>query len=185
LQQANKLKTRKQENKKTRKQEKKDASRVRNKDLKMLHYVVGGTVITMIGGNIANTMITGIMEILYSGASYLRHGTESNKMITTIRLRIDEMDIPIKLKLVQNLLETLPQNATNSILEEGLVDIMFKIKSLLEWIEYEIERHNAKWFAGYRSIMVDSKLDELAHLVKVLDGRIGLLMVGRPDSTRI
>ena len=57
---------------------------------------------------------------------------------------------------------------------------MFKVKSLLEWIEYEINKHNEKWFAGYRNIAVDDKLDELAHLVKVLDSRIGLLMVGRP-----
>jgi hypothetical protein len=62
---------------------------------------------------------------------------------------------------------------------------MFKIKSLLEWIEYEIDKHNTKWFSGYRSIAVDNKMDELAHLVKVLDGRIGLLMVGRPDSNMI
>lgn len=142
----------------------------------MLHYVVGGTVITMIGGNIANTMITGIIDILYSGASFIRHGSESNKIMTSIRLRIEEMDIPIKLKLVQNLLETLPNTDTNSILEEGLVEIMFKIKSLLEWIEYEITKHNTKWLASYRSISIDVKLDELAHLVKVLDGRIGLLM---------
>jgi hypothetical protein len=102
-------------------------------------------------------------------------------MINTIRQRIEEMDIPIKLKLVQKLLETLPKTDTNSILEDGLVEIMFKIKSLLEWIEYEINKHNAKWFSGYRNIAVDSKLDELAHLIRVLDCRIGLLMISRPS----
>ena len=145
----------------------------------MIPYLIGGTLATLISSNVLHSLTEGIIATICSSASFLRRGTESNKMINTIRLRIEEMDIPIKLKLVQKLLETLPKTDTNSILEEGLVDIMFKIKSLLEWIEYEIEKHNAKWFAGYRSIAVDSKLDELAHLVKVLDGRIGLLMVGR------
>lgn len=148
----------------------------------MIPYIVGGTIATLIGSNIVHTLAEGIIGSICSSASFLRRGTESNKMILRIKLRIEEMDIPIKLKLVQNLLETLPNNTTNSILEEGLVEIMFKIKSLLEWIEYEIDKHNAKWFAGYRSIALDDKLDELAHLVKVLDGRIGLLMIGQKSG---
>lgn len=145
----------------------------------MLPYIIGGTLATLIGSNILHTLSEGIIYTICSSASFLRLGTESNKMINTIRQRIEEMDIPIKLKLVQTLLETSPKTETNSILEEGLVEIMFKIKSLLEWIEYEINKHNAKWFSGYRNIAVDGKLDELAHLIRVLDGRIGLLMVSR------
>lgn len=151
----------------------------------MLPYIIGGTLATLIGSNVVNTLTEGIIYTICSSASFLRHGTESNKMINAIRLRIEEMDIPIKLKLVKKLLETLPKTETNSILEDGLVEIMFKIKSLLEWIEYEIGKHSTKWFAGYRSIAVDDKLVDLAHLVRVLDGRIGLLMVGRSDLNRI
>lgn len=145
----------------------------------MIPYLIGGTLATLISSNVLHSLSEKIITTICSSASFLRKGTETNKIIHRIRLRIEEMDIPIKLKLVEKLLETLPKTETNFILEEGLVNIMFKIKSLLEWIEYEIEKHNAKWFAGYRSITVDCKLDELAHLVKVLDGRIGLLMAGR------
>jgi len=147
----------------------------------MLPYIIGGTLATLIGSNIVHNLTEGIIYSICSSASFLRRGTESNKMITAIRLRIEEMDIPIKLKLVQKLLETLPKTETNSILEDGLVEIMFKIKSLLEWIEYEIDKHYAKWFSNYRSISIDGKLEELSHFIKVLDGRIGLLMVGRPS----
>jgi hypothetical protein len=142
----------------------------------MLNYVVGGTVITLIGSNIANTLVHGTIALLCSSASFLHRGTESNKMIEKIRLRVEEMDIPIKLKLVQKLLDTLPHNDTNNILEEGLIEIMFKIKSLLEWVNYEIDKHNQKWFASYRSVSMDSKLNDLEHLLKILDGRINLMM---------
>lgn len=147
----------------------------------MLPYIIGGTLATLIGSNIVKNLTEGIICTICSSASFLRSGTESNKMLIAIRLQIEEMDIPIKLKLVQKLLETLPKTETNTILEDGLIEIMFKIKSLLEWIEYEIDKHNAKWFASYRSISIDGKLEELSHFIKVLDGRIGLLMVGRPS----
>ena len=141
----------------------------------MLNYVVGGTVITLIGSNIVNTLVHGTIALLCSSASFLHHGTESNKMIQKIRLRVEEMDIPIKLKLVQKLLDTLPRTDTNDILEDGLVEIMFKIKSLLEWINYEVDKHNQKWFASYRGVDLDCKLDDLEHLLKILDGRIYLM----------
>lgn len=147
----------------------------------MLNYVVGGTVVTLIGSNVLNTLINGTIALVCSSASFLHRGTETNKVIQNIRLRIEEMDIPIKLKLVQKLLDTLPKTDTNDILEDGLVDIMFKIKSLLEWIEYEIDKHNHKWFASYRGLDVSTKLDNLEHLVKVLDGRIHLLMNSRNE----
>ena len=59
----------------------------------MLHYVVGGTVVTMIGGNIVNTIISSTIDILYSSASFLRKGKETNKMIEKIHMQIEEMDI--------------------------------------------------------------------------------------------
>jgi hypothetical protein len=145
----------------------------------MLPYIIGGTLATLIGSNVVHALAEGIIYTICSSASFLRRGTESNKMINAIRLRIEEMDIPIKLKLVQKLLKTLPKTETNSILEEGLVEIIFNIQSNLASIEYEINKHNDKWFSGYRNIAVDDKLRELERLIRVLDGRIGLLMVGR------
>jgi hypothetical protein len=149
----------------------------------MINYIIGGTVATLLGGNLMQTLSESIVSTLFTSASFIRNGSESNKMISKIRLQIEEMDIPIKLKLVQTLLDKLPKTETNSILEEGLVEIMFKIKQLIEWIDYEIKKHYEKWFSSYRSITVNEKLEELAHLVKLLDGRINLLLIGRPSAS--
>jgi hypothetical protein len=149
----------------------------------MINYIIGGTVATLLGGNLMQTLSESIVSTLFTSASFIRNGSESNKMISKIRLQIEEMDIPIKLKLVQTLLDKLPKTETNSILEEGLVEIMFKIKQLIEWIDYEIKKHYEKWFSSYRSITVNEKLEELAHLGKLLDGRINLLLIGRPSAS--
>ena len=53
---------------------------------------------------------------------------------------------------------------------------MFEIKSVVDWIDYEIAKHQQKYFSGYRSINFEDKLDELRDLIFILDGRINLLM---------
>lgn len=147
----------------------------------MLHYMIGGTFITMLGGNILNSLVSGTLDMLYSSAAFIRYGSESNKTIQKIRIQIEEMDIKIKLELVQTLLESNGESNVESpmmkIIESGLIDIVYKIKSLLESIDFEIDKHKLKWFAGYRSIAIDDKLTELQHYVNILNGRINMLIV--------
>lgn len=142
----------------------------------MLHYMIGGTLVTLISSNLVNSLISSTVEILTSSASFIRHGTESNKKILKIRNELEEMDIKIKLELVKMLLDSLPKNDINNIIENGLIELISKIKSIVEWIDFEIEKHTLKWFAGYRSISIDEKLEELQHLIKILDCRITLLL---------
>ena len=95
-----------------------------------MNYVIGGTLATFIGSSVLTHLIDGTIGIIYSGALFARHGTESNKVIQKIRIQIEELDIKIKLELVQKLLETLEKNDINDILEEGLIELMIKIKSV-------------------------------------------------------
>jgi len=154
----------------------------------MLHYVVGGTFATLIGTNLLHDLVSGILGIMYSSTSFVRHGTESNKIIDKVRKDIEKMDITIKLELVKtlmdkiadtladNLSDKLPKNDIIHIIENGLVDLIFKIKSVIDWVDYEIAKHQQKWFSGYRAINFEDKIDELRNLVVILDGRITLLL---------
>ena len=142
----------------------------------MLHYMIGGTIVTLISSNLVNSLVSSTIELLGNGASFIRHGTESNKKIQKLRNQIEEMDIKIKLELVKTMLETLPKNDINTIIENGLIDLISKIKSIVEWIDFEIDKHSIKWFSSYRSLSIDEKLDQLQHYVKILDSRIHLLL---------
>jgi hypothetical protein len=133
-------------------------------------------MVTLIGSNVVNTLVSGTIDILYNSASFVKNGTESNKVIETIKNDMAVLDIPIKLQLIQTLTEKAPNNEITHIIEQGLSDLIFKIKSVIEWIEYEISKHNSKWFAGYRSISIEDKMNELRNIVKILDGRISLLL---------
>ena len=142
----------------------------------MLHYMIGGTIVTLISSNLVNSLVSSTIELLGNGASFIRHGTESNKKIQKLRNQIEEMDIKIKLELVKTLLETLPKTDVNTIIENGLIYLISKIKSIVEWIDFEIDKHSIKWFSSYRSLSIDEKLDQLQHYVKILDSRIHLLL---------
>lgn len=151
----------------------------------MLHYMIGGTLLTMISGNLLNSLVTATLDTLYSSASFVRHGSDSNKTIQKIRFQIEELDIKIKLELVQKLLVTLPDGEYKNIVETGLIEIIYKIKTLIEWIDYEINKHQLKWFAGYRNLSVDDKLENLKHYTKILDGRITILLGLSSNKTSI
>ena len=147
-----------------------------------MNYVVGGTLATLIGTNLLSHVISGTLDILYSGVSYISFGIETHNKIEKVLRDITEMDIAMKLELVQKITGLLPQNEINKIIENGLVDIIIKIKSIIEWINIEISRHNRKWFSRYRSIDFTDKINELEHLVKILDGRIIILLTAKNIS---
>ena len=102
------------------------------------------------------------------------------------------MDIKIKLELIQKLMsKNVTENQTSlehetatkvhnisiaNVIENGLVELIFKIKSAIEWIDFEVENHKQKWFSGYRGINFENKIGELRNLIHILDGRIILLM---------
>lgn len=165
--------------------------------------MIGGTLLTMISGNLINSLVSGTIDILYSSAAFVKHGSEANQTIKDIRYQIEELDLKIKLELVQSILSkyycnNLPNdtltNDTNhdninpvninpddksiytKIIESGLIDIIYKIKSLLEWVDFEINKHQLKWFSNYRSISLDDKIKDLRHYTKILDGRINILL---------
>lgn len=143
----------------------------------MLHYVVGGTVLTYIGSNILNSLMEGTIYTLYSGAAFVKNGSESNKVIDMVKKEIAKLDIKVKLELVSILMDKLPDDNIAKTIENGLIELVFNIKSTVEWLDYEMEKHKGKWFSGYRTINFQDKLDELKNLIVILDGRINLLMV--------
>jgi Na+/phosphate symporter len=142
----------------------------------MLHYVVGGTLLTYISTNVLNTLAGSTIDTLYSSVSFVKNGTECNKVIDKVRKEIEKLDIKVKLELVKMLMDKLPQNDITKVIENGLIELMFEIKSVVDWIDYEIAKHQQKYLSGYRSINFEDKLDELRNLIFILDGRINLLM---------
>jgi hypothetical protein len=141
-----------------------------------MNYLIGGTFATFIGTNLLSHVIEGTLGILYTSATFIKNGNNSNYVIKKIQNKIEEMDITVKLELVKTLKQTLPNNEINQILENGLIDLITKIKSTIEWIDYEIERHNRKWFSSYRILNIDNKIEDLEHLIIILDNRIKLLL---------
>lgn len=142
----------------------------------MLHYLVGGSIITLIGTNLLNNVVVGTLDVIYNSATFMKNGTESNKDIARVQNEIEMLDIAVKLQLVKTLMNNATDGPIMKIIETGLLDLVYKIKSLIESIDYEIAKHKQKWFAGYRAVYIDKKLADLKKYITILDGRITLLM---------
>ena len=142
-----------------------------------MHYVISGTVATMIGSNILHMIIGSTVDSIYNSLSFIKNGTESNTDIIKIKKELQSLDITIKLKMIQNLLTTIPESEISKIIEDGLGDIIYKIKNLVDLIDIDIDKHKRKWFNSYRSIDLSEKMDELKVLVKILDSRCTMLMI--------
>jgi hypothetical protein len=141
-----------------------------------MQFIIGSGIATLIGTNVLNNVVSGTIGVLYTSATFIKNGTEISKIIIHIRQQIEVLDIPLKLELVNSLMNTDHENKINIIIENGLNELTLKIKTLLGVIDNEIIYHQTKWFSGYRSIYIDEKIYELENLMKVLDGRIKLLM---------
>ena len=150
----------------------------------MIHYVVGGTFLTFLSSNIVNTIITGTLDTVYSGISFAKNGSNCNKIIEKVKKDLDHMDIKIKIELANTLIKKyttpdihdIPANDIAKIIINGIIELITKINSIIEWIDLETIKHSQKWLSGYRSIALEDKINELQNLVSILDGRILLLM---------
>ena len=152
-----------------------------------MNYVIGGTLATIVSSNVVNNIITNLITTIYGGTLFLRYGRDNNSMIEKYKNEIEEMDIAIKLEIIQNKLtsqcgmdkENEKNEKNKSVQILGLLELIFKIKSIMENINYEIEKHNNKWFSSYRSVNISNKLNDLRHYVKILDNRIQLYNLNR------
>jgi len=159
----------------------------------MISYFVGGTLLTYVSSNILNTLVVSTLDTLYTSASFVKNGSNCNKIIEKVRTELAQMDITLKLELIKTLMDTYeksengdkgdkgnssetPEKSIFTVIVTGLVELITKIKSAIDWIEFEIDKHIQKWFSGYRSINFEDKITELKQLITILDGRILLLM---------
>lgn len=142
----------------------------------MINYIIGGTLLTFTGTNIINSIVLGTLNTIYSSMIFVKIGYEPNKIINNIKTEISKLDIKLKLDLINTLIEKIPTNDINKLIENGLHELISNIKQNIEWIDNEIIQHNTKWFSGYRDINIDYKLNELKNLTLILDGRLLLLL---------
>ncbi len=145
--------------------------------MSLIHYVISGTVATMIGSNILHMIIGSTVDSIYNSLSFIKNGTESNKDIIKIKKELQSLDITVKLKMIQSLLTTIPESDISKIIEDGLGDIIYKIKNLVDLIDLDIDKHKRKWLNSYRSIDLTDRMNELQVLVKILDSRCTMLMI--------
>ena len=157
-----------------------------------MNYVIGGTLATIAGTNIINTLVCGTIGTIYNSILFIKNGSYVDDNIHIIKRNIDSLDINIKIETLKSIMETeesKPINTDNNIVcrtninnelhnklivcNRALID---QINKKLTCIELEIALHNAKWFRGYRTLSLNEHFEELNGFVCILTGRIQLML---------
>ena len=123
-----------------------------------MNFFVGSTLLIYLTNNILNSIALNTAGCFYNSLVFVKKGAESYKIIEYTKTQISKLDIKVKLELVSALMDNLPENKITKTIENGLIELIFKINSIINWIDYEIIKHQEKWFSSYRKLSFDEKI---------------------------
>ena len=170
-----------------------------------MNVLVGMSVAGLVGTNIVSRSTNIIVQAGVNTLSFFRSGSLSEENISAALRKIEELDIKIKIKVLQKFLnkynpakmsnklyhslETLP---TTEILQtkgddvfpdicEDMDKIVAKCCAIIQKIEQSIADHGTKWLKRYRSFDVSVDLLELELYNTIMKNRIEMFMAERDD----
>lgn len=140
-----------------------------------MNTLVGISVAGILGTNLvsrlSNTVLQGGMDLLI----FIKSGSHSDTIIKTTNEQIEEMDLFVKIKILEKIIKKVEKTEKEIYLIEGIEDIILKCICLINEIKTEIELHNNKLFHRYRSFDVSSSLYELNKYNIILKNRIEMI----------
>lgn len=169
-----------------------------------MNVLVGMSVAGLVGTNLVARTTNIIVQAGVNTLSFFRSGSSSVENISAALRKIEELDIKIKIKVLQKFLnkynpakmsnklypssETLTlswqnipstDNAVFPDICEDMDKIVDKCCDIIQKIETSIHDHNMKWLKRYRSFDVSVDLLELELYNTIMKNRIEMFMTER------
>ena len=138
----------------------------------MAVYIAGQIITATIGKHILSKAITESSSGIYSSLSSIYFYSKHTDAI------IKELDIKNKLKTIESVCESLNQIDNTKTIEtclESIHGIMLSIKCDLKIINKKLDKHEKKYFNGWRSLNLKHEINQLKLHCGILDKRYELL----------
>ena len=141
------------------------------------YTVLNSDLLTRVIGITINTLTNSLTMLATNTlASY-------NHKFNQYMEELEQLDIEIKLKLVENWLK---QINTEMIKPESSIDIIYRgiseschnISWLVETINKKIKYYNTLWFKSWRTVDLDMEIAKLKTFNNILTSRLSLLNIG-------
>jgi hypothetical protein len=175
-----------------------------------MNVFVGMSVAGLVGTNLVSRSTNLIVQKGVDTLSFFRSGSSSVENISAALRKIEELDIKIKIKVLQKFLnkynpakmsnklyhssenlaksENLPLENLETTGDEVFSDIcedmdkiVDKCCAIIQKIEQSIADHGAKWLKRYRSFDVSADLTDLELYNTIMKNRIEMFMAERDD----
>lgn len=125
-------------------------------------------------GNVISVSLSGLNNI------YNLLTTNSNTIINKYKKDLVDMDIDLKLKLIDNWLikidiNFIKKDTNMNLMYNKITDSCNNISTLIQLINQKIVYHNTKWFNYWRSLDLEDDINSLKKEIAILNNRLILI----------
>lgn len=136
-------------------------------------------LVSLISKDVISRAISLTVDGLSNTLSYMAlpnvHST-----VRTLKDDLEELDIELKLKLVEHWLKDIEvgkiiPGSTNGIIYNGIAQSCNNLSNIINLINKKIEYHQTLYFNSWRTLYLDNEVKSLKKQTKILNKRLKLL----------
>ena len=142
-----------------------------------MNLLIGVSVASLIGTNVITRATNAVVQKGIDTLSFIKCGSSSYEKIIDALRKIEELDIKIKIKVLQKFINSKADTKNQLDIYEDLEDIIKKCCFIIDKITTAIKDQDAKWLKRYRSFDVEQDLIDLELYNTIIKNRIELFIL--------
>jgi hypothetical protein len=142
----------------------------------MIGTVLSGGAVAVVGSTVLGQVVSTTLNGIYSTLAYLRNGSIVPEYLEHVNSHLRMLDLEMKIAISNEILSKENKTSTEMIVESGMNTLLDQIETVLKTIHKQLDDHQHKWFASYRSLPINKELDKLDELTTILDKRLDLII---------
>jgi hypothetical protein len=142
----------------------------------MISTVLSGGAVAVVGSTVLGQMVSGTLHGIYASLGYLKNGSIAPEYLEHVNSHLSKLDLEMKISITNEILSKENKSTTEVIVETGMNTLLNQIQNVLKNIHKQLDDHQNKWFASYRTLPITKELDQLDELTFILDKRLDLII---------
>jgi hypothetical protein len=142
----------------------------------MISTVLSGGAVAVVGSTVLGQVVSGTLNGIYSTLSYLKNGSIVPEYLEHVNSHLRRLDLEMKIAVSNEILSKENKTTTENIVEHGMTELLHQIENVLQNIHKQLDDHQHKWFASYRTLPIAKELAQLDELTTILDKRLDIII---------
>ena len=136
-------------------------------------------LVTLISKDVVSKAIGLTIDGLTHTFTYMA-SPSAHATVKTVKNDLEELDIELKLKLVEHWLkdidvEKIIPDSSMELIYKGIAESCHNLSDIVNQINKKIEYHHTKYFNSWRTLYLDDEIKNLKKQTKILNERLKLV----------